>query len=373
VEIAPKLIGRVAQVYCERGDHVTSGQLLVELEDGELRANRDRAHAALLRATAERDRLRSGFRTEEIAEARAQVTLAEAAARDARQTLERAVRLVQDRAEGEQFLDRSRNEADQAAARLLAARTRLDLMLAGNRPEDIRAAEAGVLEAQANLVFAETQLADTRIVSPINGTVMERLVEPGEMVTNAALGGSRGARTALVSVADLRLLEVEMDLNQLDLGKVAVGQQATVGLEAHPGVEWGGVVDRIAPEANRQKATVQVKVRISNPDDRVRPEMTARITLLEPLPTTAQANLKQHHRVFVLPTAIVQRSGRAVVLSVVQGRVKAHQVVRGPETPDGVRILEGLNGTEQVILQPPDHLKDGLPVRTAQNKKPSST
>jgi HlyD family secretion protein len=363
VEIAPKIIGRVARVHCERGDRVTSGQLLVELDDGEYSANRDRARAAVMRAQAELDRLRAGFRVEEIAESKAQVALSRAAARDSSQSLERAVSLVQQRAEGAQFLDRARNNADQGQARLLASETRLALMLAGNRDEDIRVAEANLLEAQAAHNFAEIQWQDTRIRSPIHGTVMERLVEPGEMVTNAALGGSRGARTALVSVADLRQLEVEIDLNQLDLGRVRLEQNASIGLEAHPGVEWPGRVDRMAPEANRQKATVQVKVAITEPDDRIRPEMTARVTLLEPLNAQSQASQKAEKRLFVLPTSIVQRDSRPVVFVLRGQKAAAVPIVRGEETPDGVRIMQGLQAGDQVVVTPPDNLKDGLPVR----------
>lgn len=369
VEIAPKIIGRVAQIHCDRGDRVTSGQLLVELEDAEYLANRDRARAALMRAQAELDRLRNGFRPEEIEESQAQVSLAMAAARDTSQTLDRAISLVQQRAEGIQFLDRARNEQEQAKARLLVAQTRLALQKAGNRSEDIRMGEAAVIEAKANLHMAETQWRETRIISPINGTVMERLVEPGEMVTNAALGGSRGARTALVSVANLDRLEVEVDLNQLDLARVQVGQLATVGLESHPGVEWAARVDRLAPEANRQKATVQVKVRILNPDDRIRPEMTARVTLLEPLTKDQQAGQASAKRLFVLPSALIQRQNRPAVFVVRDGTARLKPVTRGDETPDGVRILEGLEPGDQVILLPPESLTDGLPVRVRTSPK----
>jgi HlyD family secretion protein len=334
----------------------------VELEDREWQAQRDRAEAALLRAEAELARLRAGFRTEELDEARAQVALAEAAVRDTSATLRRTFAIVSQGAEGEQALDRARAEADRAKAQLLTAQARLNLIRAGNRSEDIRAAEATVLEAKAARDLAESQWRDTKIFAPLTGVVMERLVEPGEMVTNAALGGSRGARTALISIANLSWLEVEVDINQLDLGRARIGQDAVVGLEAFPGVEWVGRVDRIAPEANRQKATVQAKVRILNPDDRIRPEMTARVTLLEPL-TTEGKEKAAVTRFFVPASAVLLRDGRAAVAVVENQRLRIRPVVRGEETPDGVRVLEGLTGQEQVVVKLPDGMGDGLPVR----------
>ncbi|PKO15329.1 hypothetical protein CVU37_13285 [candidate division BRC1 bacterium HGW-BRC1-1] len=360
LELAPKVIARVIAVYADKGDRVTSGQIIVRLEEREYQANLDRANAAVERAQARLDELRNGSRKEEVEEARSNTQLAELQRDDARRTVGRLRPLVTARVENQQALDTAITLEGVAEARLAATRRRLDLLVAGPRPESIRAAEADLAEAQALEESARIQVEDCVIRAPISGTVLERIAEVGELVTNQNFGG-RGARGALLSMADLNDMQVEVDLNQVDLSRVKLGQVCRINLEAYPEDNYDGRVVQVAPEANRQKATVQVKVQVNEPDEKMRPEMNARVSFLEPV--SAREGVKAAARVFAPVSAIVERNGSPTVVVVKDGRAQLVAVKRGLETPNGVEITQGLTGEETIILKPGDGIRDGIAVR----------
>ena len=135
-------------------------------------------------------------------------------------------------------------------------------------------------QAEANLAYAKTQLDFTVIRAPIDGTVMDEPAKKGELVTNSNFGGDRGAKSAVASLADLTDLQVELDVNENDLPRVRLGQPCIIRLDSDPENPLEGVVDEIAPEADRQQATVEVKVGIKMTDRRVRPELNARVNEL---------------------------------------------------------------------------------------------
>src|SRR5262249_4422760 len=149
----------------------------------------------------------------------------------------------------------------------------------GPRSEEIRAAAAQVNQMQAALDYANTQLASTEIKAPVSGTVLQRIVERGEMVSPSAFGES-GARTSVVSLADLNDLQIELDISQQDFARLKMDQRAEIIPEAFPNLKYNGFIAEIAPEANRAKATVQVKVKVESPDEQLRPEMNARVNFL---------------------------------------------------------------------------------------------
>src|SRR4030095_34002 len=135
----------------------------------------------------------------------------------------------------------------------------------GPRKEEIRTAEATVQQMKAALDYAQTQLAATDIKAPVTGTVLERSVERGEMVSPSAFGGS-GARTSVVDLADLTDLQIELDISQTDFARLKMDQRAEIIPEAYPNLRYEGYIAEIAPEANRAKSTVQIKVKVENPD-----------------------------------------------------------------------------------------------------------
>ncbi|MCX7017753.1 MAG: efflux RND transporter periplasmic adaptor subunit [bacterium] len=361
IEIAPKIMGRIEQLYVDKGDHVVQYQEVAHLDASEYKANVERARALLARSEAVLAELRAGSRPQEIEQLRAELSLAEAQQRDARQNLDRVRPLVQQKVEGQNVLDKAVNDYDIAVARANSVRKKLELAVIGPRAEVIKAAEAGVAEARANISLAEVQLNDCIIRSPTTGTILERLVEVGEMVTNTNFGGTRGARSALISVANLSDMQVEIDLNQSDLSRVRLDQQCLISLEAYPDREYRGRVERIAPEANRQKATVQVEVEFLDPDERVKPELNARVSFLDQI--ERKQGVKLSPRIFVPSGAVIERDASPSVIIAAKNRARVIKVRRGMETPNGVEILEGLKGNERVLVKPPDGIKEGAAIR----------
>ena len=146
---------------------------------------------------------------------------------------------------------------------------------------NVEAARALVTEMQGAKELTETYINWCVIRSPIDGVVLEKLVDPNELVTPQSFGGTRGPSTALISLADLKDLQVEIDLNEADVAKAEVGQKCWVSPEAYPDRRYEGYVAEKAPEANRQKGTLQVKVQIRNPDEFLTPELTAKVDFLK--------------------------------------------------------------------------------------------
>src|SRR5215203_1521788 len=279
IAVGAKVMGRVAWIGVEKGDLVQEGQLLVRLEDSEFRAQVNQAQANLAAAQARLDRLRTGSRPEEKLKDKAAVLQAEANLKNAEAEYQRTDSLYRSGVSSKAEYDRALAQRDSAAAMLQAARQSSAMTDIGPRKEEIRAAEAGVQQMRAALDYANTQLAATEIKAPVTGTVLQRIVERGEMVSPSAFGGS-GARTSVVDLADLTDLQVELDISQTDFARLKMSQKAEIFPEAFPNLRFTGFIEEIAPEANRAKSTVQVKVKVENPNEQLRPEMNARVNFL---------------------------------------------------------------------------------------------
>src|SRR5205085_2565117 len=253
--------------------------------------------------------------------------------------------------------DRAVAQRDSARATLEAARQSWTMTDIGPRAEEIRAAAAQVKQMQAALDYANTQLASTEIRAPVSGTVLQRIVERGEMVTPSAIGES-GARTSVVSLADLNDLQIELDISQTDFAKLKMGQRAEILPEAFPNLRYHGFIEEIAPEANRAKATVQVKVKVENPDEQLRPEMNARVNFLADAKPNTDATATIN-RVLVPKAAIVTRDGADFVFVVKGNKVEQRVIRRGEEAGDAYVVFEGLSGGETVVTDGADSLLDG--------------
>ncbi|MFT3831607.1 MAG: efflux RND transporter periplasmic adaptor subunit [Opitutaceae bacterium] len=228
IEISPRFQGVVAWIGVKKGDPVEKDQIVVHLEDAEQRANVATAEGRLA--------------TAQVAVERAELSY----------------RRIHDLFVGKVVSDNAEDEARLAVA----------------------AAKAALREAEGQLALARTYLDWTTIRSPISGVVLEKLAEPGELVTPQSFGGTRGPSTAVLAVADPRDLQVELDINETDLAKIALGDRCRVLPEAYPDKSYDGVVAEISPEANRQKGTLQIKVGIQNPDKHLTPELTAKVEFL---------------------------------------------------------------------------------------------
>jgi HlyD family secretion protein len=257
-------------------------------------------------------------------------------------------------------LDNASTQFAVAKSQLDSAKDNYAMTKTGPRVELIQAAEAEVNAAEATLDLAESQLSDTVIRAPVDGTILERLIEVGEIVTNTSFGGTRGARTALLSVADLKDIQVEIDINEADIHKVHQDQPASIALEAYPDYSYKGKLVEIAPQANRQKATVQVKVQFLNPDDKVKPEMSAKVSFLNDV-SPDLANKKGN--IYVPAKAIVTENGESYVFVVTENKVSKVKIKKGKDSEFGTEVEEGLTGNETIVVGGLEHLKDGNRIR----------
>lgn len=355
IQVASKVVGKVAWIGVEKGDKVKEGQVLVRLEDDEYRAQLQQTRGNLASLEARLAELQTGSRPEEIAVALANVKQAEAELENARINLERTRQLVRDGVFAKQMLDDAEAGFRSREARVRSLERTYELVRIGPRREVIDAVKGQIEQARGAVAFAETQLANTVIRAPVNGTILERIVERGEFVTTGFVG-DRGAKGFVVSLADLNDLEVELDVSQSDFNKLrGLGQKARITVDAYPGRSWDGSIYQIAPEADRQKATVQVKVKVANPDEFLRPEMNATVAFL----SGEKAAAATEAPTLYVPAGAV-RDGQVFV--VLNERAVARKVRTGASSSRGLRVEEGLFGGEDVVVDPPAGLKDGARV-----------
>jgi HlyD family secretion protein len=356
IAVGAKVMGRVAWIGVEKGDTVQSGQVLVRLEDTEFRAQVNQANANLEAAQARLDQLRTGSRPQEKLKDKAAVLQAEANLKTAEADYQRSETLYRAGVASKAELDHALAQRDTAAALVEAARQSSSMTDIGPRAEEIRAAAAQVQQMKAALDYAQTQLAATEIKAPVAGTVLERIVERGEMVSPSAFGGS-GARTSVVDLADLTDLQIELDISQSDFARLKMGQRAEIIPEAFSNLRYTGFIEEIAPEANRAKSTVQIKVKVENPNEHLRPEMNARVNFLSE--KTTNSDSKPAARVLVPKQAVLRKDGSSFVFVVKGNRVEQRTIRPGDEMGESYYVLDGLSGNESVAIAGVEKLRDG--------------
>ena len=358
IEVAAKVIGKVNWIGVDKGDRVKEGQVLVRLEDDEYQAQLQQAKGQLASLQARLDEALHGSRPEEIAQAQANLDSAKADLDDAKVSLERAKQLIRENLTPKQSLDDAQSRYDGAVHKVNSLQKAYELVKLGPRHEEIDSLRGQVEQAKGSLAYAETTLANTIIRAPVSGTILERAVEKGEFVTTSFVG-DRGAKGYVVSLADLNDLEVELDISQNDFAKLHSRQHGVVSTDAFPDRKYEGFIKEISPEANRQKATVQIKVKVVKPDEYLRPEMNASVSFLSERPATSVSN-KPAKPVILVPASAV-RDG--VVFVLLDGKAIRRAVKTGAASGATVRVEDGLIGGEDLILAPPANLKDGGRVR----------
>jgi HlyD family secretion protein len=356
IEVAAKVVGKVKWIGVEKGDHVREGQVLVRLEDDEYQAQLQQARGNLAMLQARLDEALHGSRPEEVAQALANVNSAKADLENADVTLERTKKLVAENVGPRQSLDDAQARYDSAVAKLNAIQKSYELVKLGPRQEEIDALRGQVDQAKGAMAYAQTAVNNTIIVSPVTGTILERAVEKGEFLTTSFVG-DRGAKGYVVSLADLNDLEVELDISQTDFGKLRSAQRGIITTDAFPDRKYEGFIKEVSPEANRQKATVQIKVKVVKPDEFLRPEMNASVAFLS---EETPADRSAARPVVIAPSSAV-RDGAVFLL--LDGRAVRRPVKTGALSGSGVRVEEGLNGGEDLIVNPPPGLKEGDKVR----------
>ncbi len=365
IEVSSKVVGKVAWVGVEKGDQVKQGQVLVRLDDSEYQAQLNQAKANLQALGAKLKELEAGSRPQEILAAQATVEQAQADYNNSELTLKRTRGLYDQKIASRADLDNATAQADMARARLANARENYKLVKIGPRVEDINYARAQVAQARANVAYADTMLDATIIRAPVSGTVLERNVELGELVSNMNFGGTGGVKTSVVTLANLNDLQVELDINETDFPRVTPRQNCTVTADAYPDRQYQGVVAEISPEADRQKGTIQVKVQILKPDHFLRPEMSAHVSFLAP--DNQKAAAQQQDILSIPQTALTQQDGKSAVFVLQNSRAELRAVQTGRTLAGNqVEVTDGLGPNDVVIVNAPAGLKSGARVKAKQ-------
>ncbi|HTM50098.1 MAG TPA: efflux RND transporter periplasmic adaptor subunit [Bryobacteraceae bacterium] len=352
IQVASKVVGKVSWIGVEKGDRVREGQVLVRLEDDEYRAQLQQANGQLANLQARLKELQNGSRPEEIAAAMANLNVAKADLANAGVSLRRTKELADSKVLARQVLDDAQARYDSAQAKVASLEKTYELVKLGPRVEQIEAVSGQIEQAKGLVAFYQTQLNNTVIKAPVSGTILERAVEKGEFVTTSFVG-DKGAKGYVVSLANLNDLQVELDISQSDFAKLGPRQPGVVTTDAFPDRKYEGFIEEISPEANRQKATVQVKVRVNKPDGFLRPEMNANVAFVSDAKPAGSASTKP---VIVVPASAVRDGAVFVTLG---GKAIRRPVKTGPSGSRGARIDEGLIGGEDLIVNPPADLKDG--------------
>jgi RND family efflux transporter MFP subunit len=194
--------------------------------------------------------------------------------------------------------------------------------------------------------------------------VVKKMAEVGESVAPIPPGVNIStASGAIVALADLATLEVEADVSESNVAKLGPTQPAEVTVEAFPDRRYKAVLRQIIPTADRTKATVQVKVTILDKDKDLKPEMSAKVTFLEPEKAAAASAAPEPPRVVVPREAVATRDGRSVVFEVQEQRARSRAVALGRERDGQVVVQQGLSGSETLVARPSDTLKDGDAVK----------
>lgn len=306
--VSSKILGRLAWIGVTEGSRVKEGEVIARIEDAEYAAA--------------------------AATAQANVGQFEAQLAQAKRELKRTQSLRADHLVPESAFE--------------AAQTNVEVLTA----------QLGSARAQAKL--AEANFANTRVLAPFSGTVLRKDAEVGEIVAPSSAGGGL-TRTAIVTMADLQTLEVEVDVNEAYIAQVRNGQDARITLDAYPDTSFVGRVRQVVPTADRQKATVLVKVSILDRDPRILSEMGAKVVFVSRGADRAAAP----RRVLAPAAAVVQENGAAHVWVVDKDAVRRVNVDAGAARGDKLEIRQGLSGGESLVLQPPATLKDGMKVKLA--------
>ena len=304
--VASKGTGTLVFLGVDEGDRVKKGQVIARLEDSDVAA-------ALQRA---RENLR----------------VAQADLNDAKQSQERMRTLLK-----QELVAQA--EYDVAEARYQRVIATID------------AARFAVREA-------EVAVENTRIVAPFDGTVLKKNADVGEIV--APLAGAVSSRAAVVTIADMSSLEVDADVSEANITKVTPNQACEITLDAYPQQRYPGYVTKIVPTADRAKATVLVKIRFREYDEKVLPEMSAKIAFL---PVGAPMSASESKPLLTVPaSALAERDGRQVVFQIKDDRAVAVVVTTGQKLAGLVEIKSGLQEGDKVIARVVEQLKDGAKV-----------
>ena len=319
--VSSKVTGKVIEVNVEEGMAVREGQVLARLDDSTLQAGITLARAQL-QAT-------------RLAVPEIEVRLAEA-----RINLQRQERLMKDGLTTPSAIDQAQAEVNSLMARINSVREQINV-------------------AQSQVALQQTAIDDMVIRAPFSGVALSKDAQPGEMVSPVSAGGGF-TRTGISTIVDMRSLEIEVDVNESYINRVSAGQPVTAVLDAYPDWQIPAKVIAVVPTADRQKATVLVRIGFTALDPRILPDMGVKVTFLREAdasaPVTAQA------MTLVPKAAVKTESGISYVYLVQQTTVERRAIKTGGTDGDRIEVTAGLKGGDRVVISPPPELAEGVQI-----------
>jgi len=318
--VAAKITARVVDVYVDEGMKVTEGQLLARLDDSD-------AQRRLLAARSQRDATAALIENLEV-------NLANA---------EREFRRQED-------LDKSGFTSTQE---LDAARTTAESLRA-----QIAATKVQVRAADAQIMVAQQDVDNCTVRAPFSGVVVSKDAQRGEMVSPISAGGGF-TRTGIATIVDMDSIEIEVDVNESYIARVEPGQRVEAVLDAYPDWRIPAKVRTVIPTADRQKATVKVRISFDKLDPRILPDMGVKVSFLAAEQPSGQAPA----RAVVPREAVREAEGKTVVFLFRDGRLERRAVSLGTVRGTDVEVTAGLSPGDQIVVKGPEGLHDGQRVK----------
>jgi RND family efflux transporter MFP subunit len=321
--VSSKVTGKVIDILIEEGQPVKAGQILAHLDDSQPRASLAYAEAQLASARKAAAEDQARLKQEEI-------------------TLGRRRQLQKEGVVGKAELDEAESNVESLKARI--AHTQLQI---------------GVAESQVSL--QQTQLTDMVVRAPFSGVVISKDAQPGEMISPVSAGGGF-TRTGIGTIVDMSSLEIEVDVNETYINRVTNGMRVEAVLDAYQDFKIPAHVITTIPTADRQKATVKVRIGFDALDPRILPDMGVKVSFLREDPPAAAAR-PAASRVLVPKAAIRSSAGKSIVFVVKDDRVERRAVSVGLDKGDQIEVLSGVSPGERVVVEGPATLKDGDKVK----------
>jgi HlyD family secretion protein len=318
--VSSKVTGKVIEVNVEEGMFVTEGKVLARLDDAV-------ATAALALAEAQASATRRQVKENEVNLAQARLVLG------------RAQALARDGFGTQADVDAAKSAVEATSARIAALN---ELVLVADRQVDVQ----------------RTDLDNLVIRAPFSGIVVTKDAQPGEMVSPVSAGGGF-TRTGICTIVDMASLEIDVDVNESYINRVAPNQDVTAVLDAYPDWQIPARVITVVPTADRQKATVQVRIAFKALDRRILPDMGIKVTFLREADAKAPAAVAARPVALVPKAAVTSDAGQSIVFVVRGETVERRAVQTGGADGDRVEVSAGLTAGDRVVLSPPAGLKDG--------------
>jgi len=317
--VSSKVTGKVIEVNVEEGMAVREGQVLARLDDSTLQAGITLARAQLQAA-------------------RQAVPEIEVRLVEARLNLQRQERLMKDGLTTPSAIDQAQAEVNSLLARINSVREQINV-------------------AASQVALQQTAIDDMVIRAPFSGVALSKDAQPGEMVSPVSAGGGF-TRTGISTIVDMRSLEIEVDVNESYINRVSAGQSVAAVLDAYPDFQIPAKVIAVVPTADRQKATVLVRIGFNALDRRILPDMGVKVTFLREAdaaaPVAAQA-------MTLVPKGAVKTEGNAsYVFLVQQTTVERRAIKTGGTDGDRLEVTAGLKGGDRVVIAPPPELAEGM-------------